>query len=175
VSDSITAEQREALGREQGKQNLLRKIAASSDIQTANATLQSPSLLLHLVNSKISGSSQNCSGSSQNSLTSYFIAFKHISLSIYSAGINRKIDKSFDNTYFHISCVIYSSGMSFLRVFFNLFLPTFPALYFLLEYTFFRINYIIDKIKNVYFIECIHSNLQLFQFLPSSLSLLLIS
>ena len=40
VTDTITAEQREAIlaqGREEGKQAFLRKIAASSDIQTANA------------------------------------------------------------------------------------------------------------------------------------------
>jgi len=39
VTNSINAEQREAImaqGREQGKQDFLRKIAASSDIQTAN-------------------------------------------------------------------------------------------------------------------------------------------
>ena len=41
VADAITAEQREAIlaqGREEGKQDFLRKIAATSDIPTANAT-----------------------------------------------------------------------------------------------------------------------------------------
>ena len=41
ITDAITTEQREAIlaqGREEGKQAFLRKIAASSDTQAANAT-----------------------------------------------------------------------------------------------------------------------------------------